>query len=192
MDNGLVLDESLLFTNKMMSLNPCCSGQWSRTQAALNGKATDIKSLNPCCSGQWSRTNGEHMLIMHEQGEVLILVVVDNGLVHTSKTHRAFEAWVLILVVVDNGLVQRYEDGDRFINEVLILVVVDNGLVHSVSNDTIDALNSLNPCCSGQWSRTVSSQKYGSMAELVLILVVVDNGLVQFFLRMLFAILRLS
>ena len=36
---------------------------------------------------------------------VLILVVVDNGLVPCSKFSNAFTRFVLILVVVDNGLV---------------------------------------------------------------------------------------
>ena len=38
---------------------------------------------------------------------VLILVVVDNGLVHSGKLDaRHCQKLVLILVVVDNGLVQ--------------------------------------------------------------------------------------
>ena len=59
--------------------------------------------LNPCCNGQWPRT---HMLIMHEQGEnVLILVVMDNGLVPAVNASKTVAAEVLILVVMDNGLV---------------------------------------------------------------------------------------
>ena len=39
--------------------------------------------------------------------------------------------------------------------KVLILVVVDNGLVLSVGkNGQVNHSASLNPCCSGQWSRT--------------------------------------
>ena len=62
------------------SLNPCCSGRWSRTRHSSgcngcsscvlilvvvdNGLVLGINggwdtftiSLNPCCSGQWSRT----------------------------------------------------------------------------------------------------------------------------------------
>ena len=38
-----------------MGLNPCYSGQWSRTTAT--GEITFAeRGLNPCCSGQWSRT----------------------------------------------------------------------------------------------------------------------------------------
>ena len=38
-----------------MGLNPCCSGQWSRTVNHSAMTAAQI-GLNPCCSGQWSRT----------------------------------------------------------------------------------------------------------------------------------------
>ena len=39
----------------MESLNPYCSGQWSRTMTAAQIEAA-LNSLNPYCSGQWSRT----------------------------------------------------------------------------------------------------------------------------------------
>ena len=60
--------------------------------------------LNPCCSGQWSRTIsvGKNGAVNH----VLILVVVDNGLVHDAAPVIELGNNVLILVVVDNGLVQ--------------------------------------------------------------------------------------
>ena len=90
--------------------------------------------------------------------QVLILIVVDNGLVLDLKKlvvdeHRSLNpycsgqwtstlddqschyncTYVLILIVVDNGLVQLkgffLEDED---GKVLILIVVDNGLVRSV------------------------------------------------------------
>ena len=65
---------------KISGLNPCCSGQWSRTFINLNTYYYEINvlilvvvdnglvlycqrqvssstgCLNPCCSGQWSRT----------------------------------------------------------------------------------------------------------------------------------------
>ena len=60
---------------------------------------------------------------------------------------------------------------------VLILVVVDNGLVLVHTLTMGGPCSSLNPCCSGQWSRTLDYMcKYEE--RLVLILVVVDNGLV--------------
>ena len=56
---------------------------------------------------------------------------------------------------MDNGLVQTMRDLFLGAKLVLILVVVDNGLVHGferiVDHNTG---TSLNPCCSGQWSRT--------------------------------------
>ena len=61
---------------------------------------------------------------------------------------------------------------------VLILVVVDNGLVQVNDFDTKGVYFSLNPCCSGQWSRTLLHLTM-SFILMVLILVVVDNGLVQ-------------
>ena len=38
------------------SLNPYCSGQWSRTALALRQVSMGAAGLNPYCSGQWSRT----------------------------------------------------------------------------------------------------------------------------------------
>ena len=90
-----------------MSLNPCCSGQWSRTERRFpylcrgpvlilvvvdNGlvqRCTSMFklckcSLNPCCSGQWSSTKLSNFDKLVELC-VLILVVVDNGLVHSAK-----------------------------------------------------------------------------------------------------------
>ena len=85
------------------SLNPYCSGQWSRTLQRV--------------SGQWAQ-------------RVLILIVVDNGLVLVTSQVCLWGTLVLILIVVDNGLVLgciliKFEDE----KSVLILIVVDNGLV---------------------------------------------------------------
>ena len=61
---------------------------------------------------------------------------------------------------------------------VLILVVVDDGLVHHFNNVGEYKFTSLNPCCSGRWSRTfISLMKM--IVSWVLILVVVDDGLVH-------------
>ena len=62
---------------------------------------------------------------------------------------------VLILVVVDDGLVLRLQNVRVFSNVVLILVVVDDGLVPDFAVKTIHARCGLNPCCSGRWSRTL-------------------------------------
>ena len=57
---------------------------------------------------------------------------------------------------------------------------MDNGLVHDKKNiGSKGTKNRLNPCCSGQWSRT-EIEDYNENLFDVLILVVVDNGLVQF------------
>ena len=62
---------------------------------------------------------------------------------------------VLILVVVEDGLVHFGEVAEIAVNNnVLILVVVEDGLVLDLKQE--DALKNagLNPCCSGRWSRT--------------------------------------
>ena len=61
---------------------------------------------------------------------------------------------VLILVVVDNGLVPQISRVIHRVIQVLILVVVDNGLVLFACGQVRGMVAGLNPCCSGQWSRT--------------------------------------
>ena len=78
MDDGLV-PISILDKAKVVSLNPCCSGRWSRT-TELGDDVAFMASLNPCCSGRWSRTCVV-MQIKNRLPNVLILVVVDDGLV---------------------------------------------------------------------------------------------------------------
>ena len=63
----------------MKSLNPYCSGQWSRTPAGTEYQLPD-GCLNPYCSGQWPRTPDSEKLVKFLI-RVLILIVVDNGLV---------------------------------------------------------------------------------------------------------------
>ena len=91
-------------------------------------------SLNPYCSGRWSRTT-------------------------MNSTPMLVPQLVLILIVVDDGLVQCYCGLVPFYNGVvLILIVVDDGLVlWSVLFSGI-AYGSLNPYCSGRWSRTANNQ----------------------------------
>ena len=62
---------------------------------------------------------------------VLILIVVEDGLVQKGRTDVVAPATVLILIVVEDGLVP--ETGTRVINL---------------------ATSGLNPYCSGRWSRT--------------------------------------
>ena len=99
-------------------------------------------SLNPYCSGQWSRTY-KFTKLDYMCKYVLILIVVDNGLVQARLTCMGRKAPVLILIVVDNGL-------------VLVLL----------SQLLLNVMKSLNPYCSGQWSRTMKiSVKGGGNLE---------------------------
>ena len=68
------------------------------------GKNGQVNRLNPYCSGQWSRTSMETFYILYVI-EVLILIVVDNGLVQIKAIFNTNAIDVLILIVVDNGLV---------------------------------------------------------------------------------------
>ena len=81
---------------------------------------------------------------------------MDDGLVRDCcrlrKCERQFK---LILVVVDNGPVLSIATETIHAHGVvLILVVVDNGLVRFVRQNVNHFRMSLNPYCSGQWSRT--------------------------------------
>ena len=39
-----------------ISLNPCCAGYYSLTNAVENASATLTEGLNPCCAGYYSLT----------------------------------------------------------------------------------------------------------------------------------------
>ncbi len=65
-----------------MGLNPCCSGRWFHTLIKVFA-FMGTKSLNPCCSGRWSRTAEKRSA--HSKGNVLILVVMDDGLVRKTS-----------------------------------------------------------------------------------------------------------
>ena len=55
---------------------------------------------------------------------------------------------------MDNGLVLCGSGDLATLRSVLILIVVDNGLVREYKAIHGKELPSLNPYCSGQWSRT--------------------------------------
>ena len=136
-------------------------------------------SLNPCSSGRWSRTRTFYLECARIIWDVLILVVVEDGLVQLISAKSEWSMGVLILVVVEDGLVQlteraageeyeavlilvvvedglvhiKYESNNRK-RKVLILVVVEDGLVPSILYWRCEPSISLNPCCSGRWSRT--------------------------------------
>ena len=80
---------------------------------------------------------------------------------------------------MDNGLVLcnevKYGTSDF---AVLILIIVDNGLVPKIRQNMPELSCCINPCCSGQWSSTHSSQYDAWTACTVLILIVVEDGLV--------------
>ena len=61
---------------------------------------------------------------------------------------------VLILVVVEDGLVLYATINGKQVAQVLILVVVEDGLVRYCNALINSVLSCLNPCCSGRWSRT--------------------------------------
>ena len=66
--------------DNQISLNPYCSGRWSRTWNTLSLQCFSGSCLNPYCSGRWSRTLSFGISAV-ASGVVLILIVLDNGLV---------------------------------------------------------------------------------------------------------------
>ena len=85
--------------------------------------------LNPCCSGRWSHTWLRSFCSFYPT-IVLILIVVDDGLVHFANfKSNSQSSNVLILIVMEDGLVQVVQHLFRYSSYVLILIVVDNGLV---------------------------------------------------------------
>ena len=87
-------------------------------------------SLNPYCSGRWSRTIVLQMCSI-QKVQVLILIVVEDGLVPDYKFTKLDYMCVLILIVVEDGLVPR--------RQLFVRICVQ----------------CLNPYCSGQWARTL-------------------------------------
>ena len=85
-------------------------------------------SLNPCCSGRWSRTRKGCSSC--DESEVLILVVVDDGLVHHHQ-----ELKMKVLKRLNPCCSGRW-------SRTATMCFFVCGQV------------SLNPCCSGRWSRT--------------------------------------
>ena len=92
--------------------------------------------LNPCCNGRWSRTVFKNIVGV-EVATVLILVVMEDGLVHDFmlKFHNDLRYQVLILVVMEDGLVQIMKISVKGGGAVLILVVMEDGLVQHLYYD---------------------------------------------------------
>ena len=61
---------------------------------------------------------------------------------------------------------------------VLILIVVEDGLVPIAVSFLSLMVRSLNPYCSGRWSRTMRGIAASKAVVAVLILIVVEDGLV--------------
>ena len=115
-----------------------------------------------------------------EQGiAVLILVVVEDGLrVWQLQLSLERKLRVLILVVVEDGLRARYTKTPNAEKEVLILVVVEDGLREICNRFSRRTEPSLNPCCCGRWSQSMTGKKWRALVTcMVLILVVVEDGL---------------
>ena len=56
-DDGLVrVNCSSFLVAVLKSLNPYCSGRWSRTHLKIRIMKDFKMRLNPYCSGRWSRT----------------------------------------------------------------------------------------------------------------------------------------
>ena len=72
----------------------------------------------------------------------------------TGFTYKQAQVDVLILIVVEDGLVQQQQKVTKVCSLVLILIVVDNGLVLNSSSSEHEISLSLNPCCDGRWSST--------------------------------------
>ena len=79
-EDGLVPVSVVMLILQLVRLNPCCSGRWSRT-FLIGKRYCQTICLNPCCSGRWSRTQILPICRL-KICLVLILVVVEDGLVH--------------------------------------------------------------------------------------------------------------
>ena len=93
--------------------------------------------------------------VTEEALEVLILIVVEDGLVQIDGEEMTSDGVVLILIVVEDGLVRlRSLRLVQLRYWVLILIVVEDGLVLHKTLSSVLSCPSLNPYCSGRWSRT--------------------------------------
>ena len=135
------------------SLNPCCSGQWSRTLYCLVSLLKTARSLNPYCSGQWSRTK----CYSHSITSLPSLNPYCSG--QWSRT-KCYSHSITSLPSLNPYCSGQWSRTLKFfllshLNSVLILIVVDNGLVPRSTASADTTIEGLNPYCSGQWSRTV-------------------------------------
>ena len=85
--------------------------------------------LNPCWGGRWSQSSWIDCDQAQTNYDVLILVVVEDGLRDRFKYSKCKDDLVFILVVVEDGL-REYDHlyAVVMLDTVLILVVVEDGL----------------------------------------------------------------
>ncbi len=84
---------------------------------------------------------------------------------------------VLILVLVEDGLGGNVQPQQLERGRVLILVLVEDGLGGWQACRTATVKERLNPCSSGRWSRRYGTKIYSRAISVVLILVLVEDGL---------------
>ena len=111
-----------------------------------------LRCLNPCCNGRWSLTEKEQPRCSN-QLQVLILVVMEDGLWRKSVSYNSRNQWSLNPCC--NG---------RWSLTSLC------GLMTRLSL-------CLNPCCNGRWSLTLEREALKKTMLAVLILVVMEDGL---------------
>ena len=90
-----------------------------------------------------------------KEEEVLILVLVEDGLGALTRVATNLMHLVLILVLVEDGLGGAISQRGKRGEIVLILVLVEDGLGATPPAPTLFAAGRLNPCFSGGWSRRV-------------------------------------
>ena len=108
-------------------------------------------SFNPYCSGRWSRTNEGDILIFPTL-EVLILIVVDNGLIRCLM-----ELSVQVVLCLNPCCSGRWSR---------------TGVLNEKTGENYHCLN---PCCSGRWSRTFFNRKEFSNLSILILVVVEDS-----------------
>ena len=115
----------------------------------------------------------------------LILIVVEDGLVH-NRVAITLDKPVkgLILIVVEDGLVLAMATDPTNQQFGLILIVVEDGLVRRLMQCLKVSSVRLNPYCSGRWPRTLADEiDFIDASNGGLILIVVEDGLVLDLIR---------
>ena len=124
------------------SLNPCFNGWCTRTSPSSSFDSYKAGCLNPCFNGWCTRTNRRRICNRKRQRSVLILVLMDDALVHDVKKFIQMQG--LCLNPCFNGWCTR----TRFLCQrhcqvclVLILVLMDDALVPNSEKELIRTNN---------------------------------------------------